>query len=188
MARVNSKRKKSELPKFVLAVVLAIVLLIVVISQFAGSTSIAGKDERNTVTDNAISPPAAAKQTANRLNVRKINKQATPSQHWPAAVAPAFDLPRTNHDEIAAQNPFFEIPVTPETLTAQTKAKQSEVLAADDKLKSKPKIDAVYLTPQGATALVDGQLVPVENPLPAIDAIKANWGNDFSPSIGATEN
>ena len=187
MSRVNSKRKQSERNKFILAVVLAIVLLFIVARQFGENQPNLTEDSPANSTPNVISTSVASKPNS-QLSIREVDKKTPDSKDQKAAVVPAFDLPRRTHDEIATHNPFYELDVTQEDSAEELLPEQSEALVTSDKLKSKSKIHAIYLTTEGATALVDGELIPVENPRPAIDSIKANWGNDFSPTGKATEN
>ena len=99
------------------------------------------------------------------------------------------ELPRLPHDFIAATNPFLnEVDIPDAGLLDDPENASSASVIASTESTPEPQIRAVLMTAEGATALIDGQLVPIQNPRPAIDAIKSNWGNDFSQSTNATEN
>lgn len=178
--RSKSRSKKSEQPKIILAVVLAIVLLLVVVSQMGSNDSGEAQNELANVPQTPSSPSLRQKNTS-------IERQASAQPPKLISQPPAFELPRQSHDEIASKNPFLEVKATPANELVGQKATSESTNSDTENLEPKSEFSAVYVTPEGATALIDGQLVPIYNPLPAIDSIKANWGNDFSPSTDTTE-
>lgn len=190
--------RKSERKKMAVAGVLAVVLLYLLVSQFgannadstASSETVAPTANRSGVALNGASFDSNRNVTPSTSSATSKTPSQTPGTlgaSLPASMT--YELSRASHDDIAAHNPFFDVVHIPDAqlvlepdnpAVPEEKADQPQVIP--------PKVNAVYVTPEGAIALIDGELVPIQNPAPAIDAIKSNWGNDYSDSIESTEN
>jgi hypothetical protein len=209
MTKRPTKPPKSDRPKLILAAILALILLVVLVQQFGGQspeslTLDAATDSLPprvptpfVVPNQSASNQVRSNQTSSGTTLPPRPLNPTPSttnrsSQLSAADYPASNfvtLPRLPHDLIAARNPFFdEVDIPDASLLSDAEHASDEPSEPSPEPTPEPQIRAVYMTAEGATALIDGRLVPIQNPQPAIESLRSNWGNDFSQSTSSTDN
>jgi hypothetical protein len=199
MAKPRPLPRKSERTKVIVAVALAAVLVIVLVSQFSGGDR--GSDEiavTPVVGGSTAGEQPALKASGSHSKMTTGRAQngigrangvretiGGPKVTLGKAVHDSRELLKVDHEAIAQHNPFYEQTELP----ASDLAAEAEVASAGEEEHSElaPQIRALYVTPDGAVALVDGRIVPVSDSKVAIETIRAKWGNDFSQDLSATE-